>query len=115
MTSYFLSISKATIDSDVDLAVLLEKDFFPSSNFEAGKLKRKLIREVTGLLESSKIDLVLLNKASPLLCFQVAKTGKLLYQRNPGDFAGFASLALRRHNSSSGTRDDREMVGEDRR
>jgi predicted nucleotidyltransferase len=95
-----LATGKANNDSDVDLAVLLEKDFFPNGTFEAGKLKRKIIRELTDLLETSKIDLVLLNQVSSLLSFQVAKTGKLIYQRNSGDFAGFASLALRRHNDA---------------
>jgi len=95
-----LATGKANKDSDVDLALLLEKGFFSNREFEAGKLKRKIIRELTDLLETSKIDLVLLNQASSLLSFQVAKTGKLIYQRSSGDFAEFASLALRRHNDA---------------
>lgn len=87
-------------ESDIDLALLLEKQFAPRDSLASGRLKRRLVRELSGFLETSRIDLVLLNYATPLLRFQAARTGKLIYQKNSVDYAGFASLALRQHNDA---------------
>ncbi|MBZ4686928.1 MAG: hypothetical protein PWQ96_763 [Clostridia bacterium] len=84
-------------DSDFDIAILIDKSSYPQASIEIGKLKRKLIRELSLFFETSKIDLVLLNRASPLLKFQVARTGKVIYQKNRSEFADFASLSLRQH------------------
>jgi len=62
-------------------------------------IKEGLLDE-EGNIDTDKIDLVLLNHASPLLKFQVARTGKPVYQKKPGIFAGFCSRALREHNDA---------------
>jgi len=88
---------KAGPDSDWDIALLLEKRFLPGQVREWGKMKRTLVRDLCSFLETSKVDLALLNRASPLLRYQVARTGYPLYQKNRGNFAEFVSLALRQH------------------
>lgn len=88
---------KAEPDSDWDIALLLEKHFLPGQDREWGKLKRMLVRDLCTFLETSQVDMVILNLASPLLKYQVARTGYPLYQKNNSCFAEFASLALRQH------------------
>ena len=46
------------------------------------------------------IDLVILNRADSLLRFEVARTGRSVYESAPGVFAEFCSLALRQHQDS---------------
>lgn len=47
-------------------------------------------------LETDRIDLIDLRRAGPLLAFQVARTGRVLFERDPGTFRQFQSLASRR-------------------
>ncbi|MCF8009851.1 MAG: nucleotidyltransferase domain-containing protein [Clostridiales bacterium] len=91
------ALGQARQDSDWDIAFLLKKDCLPRSGIEVNRLKRELIKDLSAFLETSKIDLVLLNHVSPLLRFQVARTGCPVYQEYPGRFADFASLALRQN------------------
>ena len=46
------------------------------------------------------IDVVFLNGASPLLLFEVASSGKVLYQKEPTTFMQFQSYAARRYDDS---------------
>ena len=46
---------------------------------------------------SDRLDLVDLRRAGPTLAFQVARHGVLLYERRPGSFREFQSLASRRY------------------
>lgn len=48
-------------------------------------------------LATSLLDLVDLRRAGSLLAFQVACHGRLLYERDPGAFRSFQSLASRRY------------------
>jgi uncharacterized protein len=48
-------------------------------------------------LANSLLDLVDLRCTGSLLAFQVARHGRLLYERNPGAFRSFQSLASRRY------------------
>lgn len=86
---------KATQDSDLDLAILLDKPELLSKTPEASRTRRQLLRDLIIYLKTGNIDLVILNRASPLLRFQVARNGKPVYQKKPGLFAGFCSRALR--------------------
>jgi predicted nucleotidyltransferase len=78
-------------ESDIDLGVWLTK---PT------RQHRELQHDLINFLKTDTIDLVILNYASPLLKFQVAKTGKPLYQKEPGAFAAYCSLALRQHSDA---------------
>jgi predicted nucleotidyltransferase len=91
---------KMRSDSDIDLALLIEKSYFPRESFLRGRLKRRMIRELSALLRTSLLDLVILNQASPFLRHQVARACEVLYEKSPGDFADYASLALRQHNDA---------------
>lgn len=46
---------------------------------------------------TDRLDLVDLRRAGPLLAFEVARTGYLLFERHPGAFRQFQSLASRRY------------------
>ena len=73
--------------SDVDLAM-------------AGARPLDLVRltnAVTRLLRTDSVDVVDLRRASPLLMMEVARGGRLLYERTPGGYVGFCALAHRRY------------------
>jgi len=44
-------------------------------------------------LNSDKIDVVELNHCTPLLCYHVARDGKLLYEKQPREFINFQRQA----------------------
>jgi predicted nucleotidyltransferase len=74
-------------DSDVDLALL-------------GRHPLDLVRlsnVVTQLLQTDAVDVVDLRRASPLLQNEVVKGGRLIYERVPGAYPAFCSLAHRRY------------------
>ena len=48
-------------------------------------------------LATSLLDLVDLRRTGSLLAFQVARHGQVLYERDPGAFRSFQSLASRRY------------------
>jgi predicted nucleotidyltransferase len=76
--------------SDIDIAFLFEKDVTDSEFLN-------ITNQTINLLKTDKVDLVNLNKASPLLERQVVKTGEVLYEKNPGIYAQFVSLAMRKY------------------
>ncbi|SRR5260221_7137176 len=63
--------------SDVDFAVLLPPGT-PREQFFDTRLS--LINAVMDALHTSKVDLVILNEATPLLMHQVVKFGRVLYE-----------------------------------
>ena len=48
-------------------------------------------------LGTSRLDLVDLRRAGPLLAFEIARSGRVLFERRPGAFREFQSLASRRY------------------
>ena len=48
-------------------------------------------------LGTDRLDLVDLRRAGPLLAFEVARHGRLLFERGPGAFRSFQALASRRY------------------
>ena len=73
--------------SDVDLAVLCDGP----ADHEA------LYLAIAPCIGTDRLDLVDLRNAGPLLAFAVARTGHLLFERTPGAFRQFQSLAARRY------------------
>jgi len=69
----FGSLLKSEISRDVDLAVLPAKE-------DLGSLREKVYEA----LDTLRIDLVNLKTASPLLRFEVIKTGVLIYKKDEG-------------------------------
>ncbi len=82
-------------DSDWDFATLYDRAIRenycqarPFSWFEVPHILGSLFN-----LNSEKIDVVELDRSSPLLGFQVARDGKLLYERQPDEFIKFQCKA----------------------
>jgi predicted nucleotidyltransferase len=73
--------------SDIDLAFLFDRpvDILSMTN------------SVIRLLHTDKVDVIDLKHASPLLKYSVAEKGKLLYEKSPGMFFEFYSLAFKEY------------------
>ena len=74
-------------DSDLDFAILGDRvlDIVAVTN------------TFIALLHCNRVDLIDLRRSSPLLMREVVRTGKLLYERTPGAYVAFCSLAHRRY------------------
>jgi predicted nucleotidyltransferase len=86
---------RASARSDVDLAVRCTGPADLDSIYAA----------LAGRLRTSRLDLVDLRRAGPLLMFEVARTGRLLFEHQPGVFREFQSLASRRYADTRKLRD----------
>jgi predicted nucleotidyltransferase len=82
-------------DSDLDLAVGCD---------EAADLDH-LFLALAPRCRTSRLDLVDLRRAAPLLAFEIARKGQLLFEREPGRFRAFQSLAWRRYVDTKKLRD----------
>lgn len=78
---------RAGAKSDLDLAVLCDGPADLDTLFLA----------LAPRLRTDRLDLVDLRRASPILAFEVARSGRLLVERSPGLFRQFQSLASRRY------------------
>ena len=81
--------------SDIDLAFLYDRPV------DILALTNRIIR----LLETDNVDVVDLRRASPLLKLSSVKDGKVLYEKEPGVFHSFYSLAFRMYADSKKLRD----------
>ncbi len=81
--------------SDLDLAILGDRvlDTVELTNF------------IMQSLHFSEVDVVDLRRCSPTLALMAAGRGRLLHEREPGRFAAFCSLALRRFEDARKLRD----------
>jgi predicted nucleotidyltransferase len=71
--------------SDVDLGLLLEP-YSPEARFQA----EAELRRAAG----TTVDVILLDAAPPLLAFEIARDGVLLFERSPGLWARFQARAM---------------------
>jgi predicted nucleotidyltransferase len=74
-------------ESDIDLGVFCDGP----ADLDA------LYLAVAPRLGTDRLDLIDLRRAGPLLAFEVARTGRLLFERHPRAFRQFQSLASRRY------------------
>jgi predicted nucleotidyltransferase len=74
-------------DSDLDVAVRCDGPADPDA----------LYLLLAPRLTTSLLDLVDLRRTGSLLAFHVARHGQVLYERDPGTFRSFQSLASRRY------------------
>ena len=88
---------KTSKQSDIDFAFLYDRPV------DILALTNRVIR----LLHADRIDVVDLHHASPLLKFSAVRQGRLLYERAPGLFNSFYSLAFRRYIDTKKMRDAR--------
>ena len=84
---------RRTAQSDLDLAFWLEGRRLEGQDLV---LTNALMR----VLHRNDVDVVVLNHASPLLAWQVASTGRMVYERHPGQFHQFQVLAMKRYDDS---------------
>lgn len=78
---------RARAASDVDVAVRCTR----AADLDA------LYAVLAPRLGTDRVDLVDLRRAGPLLAFEVARSGRVLYERSSGAFREFQSLASRRY------------------
>ncbi|MBI5198994.1 MAG: nucleotidyltransferase domain-containing protein [Nitrospirae bacterium] len=71
--------------SDIDLAFQFDKPI------DILSLTNRVIR----LLHTDNIDVIDLKRSSPLLRYSIAKNGRILYEKSPGMFNEFCSLAFK--------------------
>jgi len=77
LTAYLFGsrIKKSDQSSDIDIALYTSKDFSWKDYYLLyGKLSKALC--------SDRLDLVWLNEADPILCFEVIKYGKVLFYKD---------------------------------
>lgn len=86
--------------SDIDLAFLFDRpvDILSITN------------NVIRLLHTDKVDVIDLKHASPLLKYSVAEKGRLLYEKSPGMFFEFYSLAFKEYVDTRKLREARETA-----
>lgn len=78
---------RARSQSDVDLGVQCDGP----ADLDA------LYLAIAPRIGTDRLDLVDLRRAGPLVAFEVARKGRLLFERRPGIFREFQSLASRRY------------------
>jgi predicted nucleotidyltransferase len=84
--------------SDVDLAVFLDESL---SKLERFNLQLKLISELTGILKTDRIDLVIMNDAPLTLNYEIIKANHPLLVRDEGqkiDFERVLEKGCRKRN-----------------
>ena len=86
--------------SDIDIGLLFNGDM------DTLALTNRVIR----LLKTDKVDVVDLNRASPLLKFSASRNCQVLFEKTPGIFSTFNSLAFRRYVDTKKLRDAQHSV-----
>lgn len=69
--------------SDIDLAVLLDREFPTDSYFNK---KLKLLSLAASTLKTDEVDFIILNQSPPAFSYQILSKGRLLFER--GDKKG---------------------------
>jgi|SRR6056297_251984 len=80
--------------SDIDLAVLATDINLIKDN------KSIILKKLGNLFEHREIDLILLNHADPLLKFNIAAEGKIIYEKETGIYNKFKVRAMNEHNDA---------------
>jgi len=86
--------------SDIDLGFLFDGEL------DILTLTNKVIR----LLKTDKVDVVDLKRASPLLKFSASRNSEILFEKTPGLYNAFSSLAFRRYVDTKKLRDAQHSV-----
>ncbi|SHJ54540.1 type VII toxin-antitoxin system MntA family adenylyltransferase antitoxin [Paramaledivibacter caminithermalis] len=77
-------------NSDLDIAVLLEKEYNPI-------VKLNIIGDLVEIFKRDDIDLVILNDANPVLRHQIIKHGKILYEDSEETKVNFEVKVLKEY------------------
>ena len=81
--------------SDVDVAVLLDGKKVPPKQFFSFRLE--LIGAATRACRRPDVDVVILNEVSPVLKYEVVRSGRLVYERNRTARVGFEAAVAQRY------------------
>jgi hypothetical protein len=101
--------------TDIDIAILIDPELFnrldstPPYGYEA-----EMISELIRLLKHNLVDLVLLNKATPLLAYEVIHHGRLLLSRSEELRIKFEISSLKRHADTKHLRDIKRIYSKRR-
>ncbi len=80
--------------SDLDIAVLLDPEV---RREKWSDVQLNLMNELMDLFDRNEVDLVVLNRATPVIAQQVAQHGQVLFEAHPGARVEFQVTALRRY------------------
>ncbi len=85
---------RATPESDIDIAVLLDESVSIS---DYSLLKQDFITSLIGLMSFDKVDVAVLNTAPPVLCHEVIKNGVMLFSKDEKTRIEFTAKATKRY------------------
>ena len=74
-----VATGRARPDSDIDVAVLVDRNVRPSQFLE---YRLELMADLGSALQRFNVDVVVLNEATPLLAHRVLSQGKLVFERS---------------------------------
>ena len=83
-------------ESDLDVAILIDNDFYQTMTSDL-EYQAGLVVQLQRLFETDRVDLVLLNQATPLLANQVVTTGTLLYCKDQREKTMFIVRSKQRY------------------
>jgi hypothetical protein len=94
----FGSLSSQTHNdlSDVDVAVFVDSATLDKDNYYYG-YKATLLADIMQLLKENRVDLVILNQATPLLSFHVVRYGMPIYEADRLSRIQFQAKAFSRY------------------
>ena len=87
------SREESTPMSDTDIAVLIDTNARDISY----KLELAMLLDFQKVVNNGEVDLVLLNKATPFLKYQVATEGKLLFEKQNDLYVEFMIKAMKEY------------------
>jgi predicted nucleotidyltransferase len=86
---------------DIDVAILLAPKAFETLESAPNyKYETELIAGLVHLLKHNRVDLVILNRATPLLAYEVIHNGNVLFSRSEDQRIQFEVLSLKRHSDT---------------
>jgi len=77
--------------SDIDIAVCFDETIPPAEQFD---LRLEVLGELTDLLQTDDVDLVVLNDAPPLLAHRILRDGRLLFSADERSRLRFETRAV---------------------
>lgn len=98
---------------DIDIAIFVDSKICKRLDAEKPYgYEAEMITELIHLLKHKSVDLVLLNKATPLLAYEVIHNGILLFSRLEDLRIAFEISSLKRHADTKSLRDIKRIYSE---
>jgi len=80
--------------SDIDVAILVDESLIRPVRYG---YRANVLADLMARLHTNEVDLVVLNKASPLLAHEVVRHGNVIFCRNPNRRVAFETDSFRRY------------------